>query len=64
MWVSDHKRKIHHFPRSDSMTVYQNMVLFLCKGHCSKNTKFSLKETKKKGLRKETKRATDPNVQG
>ena len=36
MCVRDHKRKIHHFPRSDPITVYQNTVFFLCKGHCSK----------------------------
>ena len=29
-------RKIHHFPRSDPVTVYQNAILFLCKGHRSK----------------------------
>ena len=48
--------EIHHFPRSDPITVYQNTVLFLCKGHRSKiqnsakgNQEERLKERNQKG---------------
>ena len=41
----------------------KNTVLFLCKGHHSK-IQITQKATKKKGLRKEIKRARNPNVQG
>ena len=56
-------RKIHHFPRSDPVTVYQNTVLLLCKGHRSK-IQNSAKDNQEERLEERNGKSDESNCAG